>query len=219
MKHLMISVKRSGVHRMVALAYDNRGVIQSDRGDHQEAIEDFTRAIEIDAQLYAAWYHRGLAWEKLDDFDNALSDYSQVVQINPKHVEAYFRRGQIHERLEAFEDAIADYEAAIDENEKASGVLNTLAWLLATCKDEKCCDGQLAVTYATRACEVAEWKNASYIDTLAASYAQTGDFDKAIEFQKKAVALASASQRAEFQSRLDLFNSGRAYRADSEEKQ
>src|SRR5262249_19208480 len=61
-----------------------------------------------------------------------------------------------------------------------------LAWLWATGPDGVR-DGKRAVEAATRACELTDWKENEFLDTLAAAYAEVGDFDKAVEYQKKAV--------------------------------
>jgi hypothetical protein len=57
------------------------------------------------------------------------------------------------------------------------------------------------------------WKEPALLDTLAASYAEAGDFTKAIEFQEKAIA-ADASKKYEqgFKSRLSLYKESKPYR-------
>ena len=61
-----------------------------------------------------------------------------------------------------------------------------IAWAKATCPTEKYRDGKRALELATKACELSEWKKQSYLVTLAAAYAATGNFDKAIEWEQKA---------------------------------
>lgn len=67
-----------------------------------------------------------------------------------------------------------------------------LAWAMATCPDEKL-RSPLAVAVADKACEATDYKNPKYLDSLAAAYAQMGDFDSAVKWQTKAVELAPRS--------------------------
>ena len=65
---------------------------------------------------------------------------------------------------------------------------------------------------ATRACELTEWKSAECVDTLAAAYAEHGEFDKAIEWETQAIALmANPAVKADFEKRLSLFQAKTAY--------
>lgn len=89
---------------------------------------------------------------------------------------------------------------------------NNKAWLLATCPDDDVRDGELAVVHATKACELTNWNNFAYVDTIAAAYAESGDFESAIEWQERAIELASDAYLRDFQKRLRLFKAGKAYR-------
>ena len=55
-------------------------------------------------------------------------------------------------------------------------MLNNLAWLLATSPEEGIRDGKRAIELAEKACEETEWQDAHIISTLAAGYAETGNF-------------------------------------------
>ena len=100
----------------------------------------------------------------------------------------------------------------LKEGSPTAVTCNYLAWLRATCPDEKCRNGQQAVEYATKACEMAQWKDEEYLDTLAAASAEAGDFDKAVEWQKKGMDLAPTSKKADFESRLKLYQEKKPYR-------
>jgi TPR repeat protein len=91
--------------------------------------------------------------------------------------------------------------------------LNDYAWLLATSQFESVRDGQQAVSLALQA--VSHHRTPAYLDTLAAAYAETGKFDKAVEIQREALSLAPAASEAlvaELQTHLAAFEAGEPWR-------
>ena len=62
-----------------------------------------------------------------------------------------------------------------------------------------------ATDYATRACELTDWKESGYLDTLAAACAASGDFDAAVKWQLKSIELAPDEQKAELRERLERY--------------
>jgi WD40 repeat protein/tetratricopeptide (TPR) repeat protein len=132
----------------------------------------------------------------------------------------YGRHGQ-YEQAELLYSKILEIRRSVlgEEHPDTAASLNSLAWLWATCPEEKYRNGTKAIEYATKACELATWENASYVDTLAAAYAEAGDFTSAVKWQKKAIELITeknpAEWRLEFQERLKLYESGKPYREDS----
>ncbi len=92
---------------------------------------------------------------------------------------------------------------------------NNLAWLLATCPDDQYRDGNTAVENATRACELSQWAKPDCLGTLAAAYAEAGEFELAIKWQTKAIELATPDyDMAAAQSRLKLYEAGKPYREE-----
>jgi serine/threonine-protein kinase len=91
---------------------------------------------------------------------------------------------------------------------------NYRAWLWATCPEPEFRDGKKAVESATKACELSKWKERNDLDTLAASYAETGDFDQAVKWEEKAIALTPESEAGEKKARnerLALYRNGKPY--------
>jgi tetratricopeptide (TPR) repeat protein len=96
-----------------AMYYSNRGDNDLKNGDYDQAIAEYTYAIELDPSLTSFYYNRGLAYGSKKDYDNAISDFSQVIKMNPKDGGAYFERGFAYSLKGDLELAIADYTQAI----------------------------------------------------------------------------------------------------------
>jgi tetratricopeptide (TPR) repeat protein len=93
--------------------YISRGTDKYIRNDDAGAIEDFTKAIELDPGSSEAYYSRALAKESSGDLNGALADLNKAIELNPEYIEAYLERGQLRNILGEFKDAIADFTKAI----------------------------------------------------------------------------------------------------------
>jgi len=96
-----------------SLPFINRGLRQYQSGDLAAAVEDFTRAIEIDPTNARAYYYRGLAFEDLEDPYSAVEGYTKAIEINPGYAEAYNNRGCLMVKEGNYEEAIKDFTSAI----------------------------------------------------------------------------------------------------------
>jgi hypothetical protein len=90
---------------------------------------------------------------------------------------------------------------------------NEVAWLFATSADPKVRDGPKAVGFAEKAVAATERKDPEYLDTLAAAYAESGQFDRAVSTQKEALALLrTETDKKDFASRMELYLANSPFR-------
>ena len=66
---------------------------------------------------------------------------------------------------------------------------NNLAWLYATCNDVEFRNPRAALEHAERAVELTAWKDGNSVDTLAEAHFVNGDYQQAVEIEKKALLL------------------------------
>jgi tetratricopeptide (TPR) repeat protein len=196
-------------------AYTARGIAWYVKGELDNAINDYTRAIQLDSKGPGSYAARGAAWRMKGDLENAIKDYTDVIRLAPMDAAAYAERGDALLMKGDLDTAIKDFNEAIKIDPKYFAAYNNLAWLQATCPDEHYRDGKKAVANAKQACEITEWKTERCLDTLAAAYAEAGDFPNAIESQQKAIALATQeSGKQDMQERLELYEAGKPYREE-----
>jgi Flp pilus assembly protein TadD len=117
-----------------------------------------------------------------------------------------------------FRCAIVAYRAALALQPKSQGILNNLAWLLATCPDAGVRDGTEAVRLAGQACDLTQFQITMMVGTLAAAYAEAGRFSEAVATAQKACALATESGDQPLARRnqelLEQYRAGRPYREE-----
>jgi len=169
------------------IAYVNRGVAHVARKDYDRAIQDFTASIRLDPKYAQAYYNRGTVHKLQQNYDEAIEDLSKVIRLDPNHLSALLNRGWVCSQVKEYHRVIEDYTEVITLAPQDARGYNALAWFRATCPEQRFRDGAKAVELAKKACELTDWKKAEYLDTLAAAYAEQGEFQEAITVLKRAL--------------------------------
>jgi tetratricopeptide (TPR) repeat protein len=90
------------------------GVSNLNLNKPEKALEDFSRAIEIDPTRANGYAGRANTLNTLGRYEEALKDYDKAIEIDPKLANAYVNRGSAHSHLEQYEKAIQDYEMGLE---------------------------------------------------------------------------------------------------------
>ena len=113
--------------RKISMAYFNRGNDRCVQNRYNDAIQDYTAAIDLNPQSLLAYQNRGLAYLITDDFNKALQDYNRYLALRGPYdaggserdvhlSNVLGNRGVIFSRMNQFEKAIADFNTAVKLN-------------------------------------------------------------------------------------------------------
>ena len=168
-------------------ALELRGIIAAENRDYPAAIEDFRRLVAQqpdDAGLVGQLATLYLAAKQPRQ---AIKRFTRSIELDEKSFSGWRGRSDAEISIGDHKAALADLEQALALEPDDAGVLNNLAWLLATSPDDAIRDGKRALELARKACEETKWKQPHIISTLAAGYAEAGDFAEARKYSKQAV--------------------------------
>jgi tetratricopeptide (TPR) repeat protein len=196
-------------------AYHVRGWIYYRRMDYDKALTNYEKAIELVPTETVFYRDRANVAFIRKKYDDAIADYSKSIECDPTYTEPWYMRGRAWEAKKEYAKAIADYEKAAELAGKQPHYANyhtALALVLAACPDAKVRNGKNALTAAQKAYDLAKGPNEMAV--LAAAHAELGEFDKAIEWQTRAIDLAPAAQKEQYQRRLKLYQDAKPYRLE-----
>ncbi len=149
--------------------------------------------------------------------DEARVQLELAARLDPNNAETHQNLAEILQRQGRVADAIIEYKAALKLRPDWEPVLNNLAWMLATHPGSEVRNGAEAVRLAQRACELTSRTNLWFLHTLAAAYAESGDFPQAVSAAEEARRLAAVSNRPELanlaETRIELYKAHRPMRS------
>jgi protein O-mannosyl-transferase len=119
-------------YEKVPFAYLNRGIAYAKENQYDKAIEDISKAIQLDTNYTKAYYNnakayynRGNLYMNERKFEMALKDFDKSIELNPEYTQAYYNRGNIYADMQDYDKALADYSKAIELNpEGAKAYIN-----------------------------------------------------------------------------------------------
>jgi tetratricopeptide (TPR) repeat protein len=192
-----------------------RGQILLEKKDTKRAYDAFVEALKVDPARHDAYLGLASVFLMRGQPKQAQAILDDAVRADPENPEAYGNRATLYLTRRDYEKALFNLGEVIRLSPGSARAYNERAWLLAACPDAKLRDGRQATESATRACELSGWKNPRYVATLAAAYAESGDFGAAARSQERAISLlaAAAPDKPEYRRVLDRYRAKKPNRA------
>jgi Flp pilus assembly protein TadD len=195
------------------LAHFNLGVELGAQGRGDEALAQYAEAVRLNPNYADAHNNLGATLVAKARLEEAGRELVEAIRLNPRDAKAHNNLGLALAGQGKVDEALAQYAESLRLEPGYVEALNNRAMIWAAHPEAKYRDGRRAVEAATRACELTGWKDASVLDTLAASCAEAGDFESAVRWQSRAIDLLEGErERDDFRSRLALYRAGQPYR-------
>jgi uncharacterized protein (TIGR02145 family) len=108
-----------------AVAYFKRGNAYREKNEYEQAISNYTQAIQLNPNFAEAYFMRGFTYFHKKDYDKAISEYNQAIRLNPNFWAAYGGRGMVYEakgdyyEFKDYQSAFQSYGKAIEDYETA----------------------------------------------------------------------------------------------------
>jgi tetratricopeptide (TPR) repeat protein len=194
-----------------------RGYAYARLNEMDKALEDFDAALKIDEKDAASRLGRAEIRRTKKEWTDALKDYQVILTARPGDFQALLGTASALYGAGELEKALGVYMDIMQRYPQEAQPFNDCAWLLATGTKDGVRNGQRAVVLASQACELTSYQNAGYLDTLAAAFAEKGEFENARKWQEEAVK-ASVQEppevQAELKARIDLYKQNKPYREE-----
>lgn len=175
--------ERKELNRMTAWDYNREGDRCYSLKQYKEAVENYTRAIQLQANNSIFYNNRGCSYDNLGEYNKAISDYNVAIAIGPLNAVFYYNRGHSYDKLEEYDKAISDYTRAIELSPNNATAYNNRGsiYIVLGRTDEAISDFYKAIELNS--------KFANPYKHLGNIYKEQSDYTRSIEFLSKAIEL------------------------------
>ena len=187
-------------------------------GQTGAAISEYEDLLKLKPDFAPGHGNLGAALMQEKRIDEAIAQLREAVELDPAYADARCNLGDALLLVGKAADGGIELEKALQARPGSPAIENTLAWFLATAPEVSLRDGARAVKLAGQATEATGGNNPAILRTLAAAYAEAGQFTDATSTAQKALELAEVQNNdgvAEALRReLPLYHAGHRYGAE-----
>jgi len=192
------------------MAHYNLGIVLSEQGEADQAIDHYRRAVALRPDYAEAHYNLGRLLVEHGQLNDAIAHYERAAAINPTDAEAQNNLGVTLFGIGRADDAIAHYQKALETRPDYAEASCNLANALVA-KDDL--DGAIA-RYRACLAAIPDQEEAQY--NLASALLRTGRTDEAIVEYQKVLQMHPESADAHANLGIAFLTKGRARDAMAE---
>ncbi|HUY95108.1 MAG TPA: tetratricopeptide repeat protein [Terracidiphilus sp.] len=171
-------------------AQGNLGRVLLEKGWASDSIPYLQKALDLGQDTADVHSNLGLALAQSGKFTDAIPHFRRALALQPDMMETRYYLGEALVMSGQPQQGLAEWREGLRRQPDNIQLLNDTAWLLATARDASLRDGAEALKLAQHAVELNGAKQAETLGTLAAAYAETGQFAQAIETEQRAANMA-----------------------------
>jgi tetratricopeptide (TPR) repeat protein len=202
-KHALAVTKDNDV------AENNLGIVYLRQGKLDEAISLLQAAVDLRPDNSPAHENLAKALLQKGQVADALIHYRKLLELQPDNIEVHNIVGTVLIQQGRIRDGVEEWEKVLAIQPDNGNAMSNLAWVLATSPDDSLRNGGKAIQLAEEALRISGRRIPILFRTLAAAYAEIGEFSKAIQTAQQGVDLANSQGNsglaAELQGNIALY--------------
>ena len=201
------------------VAENNLGIVFLGQGKLDDAISLLQAAVALRPENSPAHENLAKALIQKGEVADALVHYQKLLELQPDNIEVHNIVGTVLVQQHRIRDGIEEWQKVLAIQPDNGNAMSNLAWVFATSPDDSLRDGAKAVQLAQEAVRISARRIPLLFRTLAAAYAETGDFSKAIQTAQEGIELANSQGNqglaTELQGNISLYQEQRPLRDPS----
>jgi tetratricopeptide (TPR) repeat protein len=183
---------------------------------YDDALKAYKKIDELCPRNPKCYYQIAETLEERGDHLRAEAYLRRALDADPQSILYHHRLAAVLQSAGKIRESLAEYELVLSNRPGATDVRNNIAWICATSPDAGVRNGARAIELLEPEAAKADC-DANLLDTLAAAYAEAGQFDRAVQTAEKAArkarqAAVAAGPLADMEKRLELYKKHKPHR-------
>jgi tetratricopeptide (TPR) repeat protein len=189
-------------HSNIGCLHNLAGHIAMATGQFEEVVRHYQNYLKLRPDDHRARDSMAIAFHQLGDLNQAYEQWEKAIELNPDFCTAHLNLASAFYRQGRIEGAVRHWREAVRIKPDETETLNNLAWILSSSPQADLRDPQLALKYASRACNLSNFEQPGYLYTLSAAYAAANQLPRAIQTARHAHELASYQGKTELKQKI-----------------